>query len=63
MAWGIHSQKDCHLGKARKEGDQPPKKEDTSKPNSVAAAAAAATIACPSIASLISNFTLEEADK
>jgi hypothetical protein len=34
------------------------KKED--KPNSVAAAAAAATIVCPSIASLISNFTFED---
>ena len=62
MAWGIHAPKDCRLGKARKEGDQPPKKED-SKPSSVAAAAAAATIACPSIASLISNFTLDEADE
>ncbi len=59
MAWGIHSPKDCHLGHSQKEGDQASnKKED--KPNSVAAAAAAATIACPSIASLISNFTFED---
>ena len=61
MAWGIHSPKDCRLGNARKEGDQASKKED--KPNSIAAAAAAATIACPSIASLISNFTLEDGDE
>jgi hypothetical protein len=62
MAWGLHSPKDCRLGKARKEGDQHPKKEE-SKPGSVTAAAAAATIACPSIASLIFNFTLDEADE
>ncbi len=61
MAWGIHSPKDCSLGNARKEGDQASKKED--KPNSIAAAAAAATITCPSIASLISNFTLEDGDE
>jgi hypothetical protein len=60
-AWGIHSPKDCRLGQERKEGDQASKKED--RPNSVAAAAAAATIACPSIPSLISNFTLDDADK
>jgi hypothetical protein len=59
MAWGIHSPKDCCLGHSRKEGDQASnKKED--KPNSVAAAAAAVTIACPSIASLISNFTFKD---
>jgi hypothetical protein len=61
MAWGIHSPKDCRLGQERKEGDQASKKED--RPNSVAAAAATATTACPSIASLISNFTLDDADK
>jgi hypothetical protein len=58
MAWGIHSPKDCRLGTSRKEGDQASKKEY--KPNSVAAAATAATIACPSITSLISKFMLED---
>ncbi len=61
MAWGIHSPKDCRLGNARKEGNQASKKEE--KQNSIAAAAAAATIACPLIASLISNFTLEDGDE
>ncbi len=61
MAWGIHSPKDCCLGNARKEGNQANKKED--KPNSIATAAAAATIACPYIASLISNFTLKDGDE
>jgi hypothetical protein len=61
MAWGIHSPKDCRLGHERKEGDQASKKED--RPNSVAAAAAAATIACHSIASLISNFRLDDGDE
>jgi hypothetical protein len=61
MAWGIHSPKDCRLGNARKEGDQARKKKD--KPNSVAADATAATIACPLITSLISNFALKDGDK
>jgi hypothetical protein len=61
MAWGIHSPKDCRLGNARKEDSKAPSKED--HPTSVAAAATAATIACPSIASLISKFTLEGDDE
>jgi hypothetical protein len=48
----MHSPKDCRLGASRKDGGS--KKEDT--PNSAIAAAAAATVACPSIASIISNF-------
>ena len=56
MAWGMHSPKDCRLGASRKDGGS--KKED--KPNSVVAAAAAATVACPSIASIISNFTFDD---
>jgi hypothetical protein len=52
----MHSPKDCHLGASRKDGGS--KKED--KPNSVVAAATAATVACPSIASIISNFTFDD---
>ena len=51
----MHSPKDCRLGASRKDGGS--KKED--KPNSVVAAAAA-TVACPSIASIISNFTFDD---
>ncbi len=53
MAWGMHSPKDCHLIVSRKDGGS--KKED--KPNSAFAATTSATVACPSIASIISNFT------
>ncbi len=56
MAWGMHSPKDCRLGASRKDGGS--KKEDN--PNSIVAAAAAATVACPSIVSIISNFTFED---
>jgi hypothetical protein len=61
MAWGIHSSKDCHLGNAQKEENQSFKKEE--RPNSVAATAATTTITCPSIASLISNFKMENTDE
>ena len=59
MAWGMHSPKDCCLRASRKDGRS--KKE--AKPNSVVAAAIAATVACPSITSIISNFTFKNEER